>query len=504
MLNKNESKKQILKSSSIIGGASFITILIGLVQVKVLALLLGPAGIGLMGLLMTIMTLGSTLFGMGLGSSGVRELALNNQNVDKLNLVRKALFLANFLLGLLAVIVICFFKETLSERFFQSPDYQDSIAIISVGVFFTLVLSSQIALLQGLRKIIELAKVNIIGALSSTSIGLLIIWKFGESGLPFFIIVLPLASFIVALFYNRKLPKLVDSTVGFKQLKSQWRTMFILGFSFMLSSLMMIGSQFIVRYIINQKLNIESVGYFQAAWAISMTYISFVLSAMAADYYPRLTQKIHSKNEANGLVNEQTEIAIIFAAPVLIAMLTFAPIAIHLLYSSEFTASIEILRWQVLGDAFKVVSWPLSFIILAKGRSKLFFCTELLWNGSYVLLVYIGIHDFGIEITGYGFAISYLIYLFTVYTIAWSSNGFQWNRKNIKLILLLTLSTLSLLLLSYFSLLVTMFVGSILVAGATIYAVKTIVELGVKNSKLDRLLAFYKKIVCLLSFKKSC
>jgi PST family polysaccharide transporter len=214
---------------------------------------------------------------------------------------------------------------------------------------------------------------------------------------------------------------------------------------------------------------------------------------MAADYYPRLTQQIHDKDEANRLVNEQTEIAIIFAAPVLLGMLSFAPLVIHLLYSSEFSDSIEILRWQVFGDVLKVFSWPLGFIILAKGHSKLFFCTELLWTGSYVLLVYVGIHDFGIEITGYVFALSYLIYLIAVYVVSRRINGFRWTKDNIKLILLLILAASSLLLLSYFSLLATMVLGFLLVICSAIYAVKTVAELGIKNSKLDKILTIYKK-----------
>ena len=498
MTSEENSKKQILKSSGIVGGASFITILIGLVKVKALAVLLGPAGIGFMGILTTVMSTAAAFFGMGLGTSGVRELALNNKKLEKLDLVRKALFSANFLLGLLAIIVIYIFRVALSEWFFQSDDYQLAICIIAVGVFFTLISGSQTAQLQGFRKITELAKVRVFGALIATIIGLLTIWKFGESGVPFFVIALPLASFFVALFYCRKLPKLNASIISFKKLKPQWQSLFTLGLAFMLAGLMGTGCQLIVRYILNQELNIEAVGYFQAAWAISMTYIGFVLGAMGADYYPRLTEQIHNKHDANRLVNEQTEIAIILASPVLLAMLAFAPLVINLLYSSEFTDSIEILRWQVVGDVLKVFSWPLGFIILAKGHSKLFFCTELLWNASYVLLVYVGVQYFGIEITGYAFTVSYLILLFVVYAVARKANSFQWSKNNIKLILLLTLAASSLLLLSYFSPLITMLLGSGLVFISTMYTLNTLSSLGISNSKVVTILNLYQKFKLLL------
>lgn len=501
MSNENQSKKQILKSSSIIGGASFVTILIGLVKFKALALLLGPTGIGLIGMLTTIMATGATFFGMGLSISGVRELALNSENFEKLNLIRKALFSANIFLGLLAVIVIFSLRSVISEWFFQSADYQFAISIIGVGIFFSLISGSQTTLLQGLRKVTELAKVKVIGALTSTLIGLLIIWQFGEAGLPFIIIILPLASFFVALFYSRKLPRASISKISLKQLKMQWQGMFTIGFTFMLTGLMGLCCQLIVRYIINQELNFESLGYFQAAWTISMTYISLVLGAMAADYYPRLTQQADNKNEANRLVNEQTEIAIVFSAPILIVMLAFAPLIINLLYSSEFNNSIEILRWQVFGDVLKVFSWPLSWLIIAKGRSKLFFCIELVWNSSYILLVFIGINSLGIEIVGYAFAFSYLIYLILVYVFSRSINDFQWTNHNARLILTFTFVTSSLLLTSYLSLLATMALGFVLAVLSTIYAVKTISDLGIKNHKLEKILSLYRKCASSLGFK---
>ncbi len=47
MSKKSSSYRQVLKTSSIIGGSSAINILIGLVRTKALALLLGSVGVGL-------------------------------------------------------------------------------------------------------------------------------------------------------------------------------------------------------------------------------------------------------------------------------------------------------------------------------------------------------------------------------------------------------------------------------------------------------------------------
>jgi PST family polysaccharide transporter len=103
----------------------------------------------------------------------------------------------------------------------------------------------------------------------------------------------------------------------------------------------------------------EASGCFQAAWAISMTYVGFVLGEMAADYLPRLTEPIHDRERAKSLVNEQNELALLFAAPASLAMLMLAPWLIELLYVKGITPAAELLRWQVMGDLFKFVGWPI-------------------------------------------------------------------------------------------------------------------------------------------------
>src|SRR5580692_9997285 len=66
---------QILKSSVLIGGSSALNIAIGIVRTKAMAVLLGPAGFGLFGLYGSIADVAVSIAGMGVNSSGVRQIA---------------------------------------------------------------------------------------------------------------------------------------------------------------------------------------------------------------------------------------------------------------------------------------------------------------------------------------------------------------------------------------------------------------------------------------------
>jgi PST family polysaccharide transporter len=108
-------------------------------------------------------------------------------------------------------------------------------------------------------------------------------------------------------------------------------------------------------------------------------------------------------------------------------MMAVAPWVIHLFYAASFTPAIEILRWQILGDVLKVVSWPLGFLILAAGDGKIYFSTE-----TFAWLVATGLITglapiMGLPITGIAYVAMYVFYLPLVYWLARRRIGFQWS-----------------------------------------------------------------------------
>ena len=64
----------------VIGSAQAVNILIFILRMKVLALLLGPAGIGLLSIYNNLLAMVSTAAGLGMGSSGGRLPASKVRN----------------------------------------------------------------------------------------------------------------------------------------------------------------------------------------------------------------------------------------------------------------------------------------------------------------------------------------------------------------------------------------------------------------------------------------
>jgi O-antigen/teichoic acid export membrane protein len=428
-MSDRTSYKQILRSSSVIGGASILNVAIGLVRTKAAALLLGPAGVGLIGLLQSMMTTASSIAGLGLSNVGTRQIAeaAATGDLHAVGTTRRALLWATVGLASFGAIVFWMLRGVLAAHVLRDSARAAEVAWLALGVALTVASASQGALLNGMRRIGDLARISVGSALLSTAAAISAVWLCGARGILAFVLAAPAASFLLGHWYVAKMGRLHSPPASLAALAANWWVMVRLGAAFMVSGLAVSLGQLLSRALIQRELGPVALGHFQAAWLISMTYLGFVLSAMGTDFYPRLTAVIRHPDTVNQLVNEQTEVALLLAGPAFLALLALAPWIVDLLYSSAFADAAEILRWQVLGDVLKVASWPLGFIILAAGDGRIYMMTEVLAIGVFVLLVYVLLPGLGIVSTGVAFLIMYVLYLPIVYFFAGRRTAFRWS-----------------------------------------------------------------------------
>jgi PST family polysaccharide transporter len=435
--SKPDSYSQILKSTSIIGGASIINILVGLLRVKVVAVLLGPAGVGLIGLLQNLMATASTVSALGFGNVGTRQIAeaMGRDDQVEIDSARRALFWGTMLLGLLGGTSFWLLRDILALKILSDGSQGANIGWLAVGVMLAVAAGSQRALLNGMRRIGDIARVSVFSSLLAAILGVGAVWSWGANGVLLFVLAAPLSSFVLGHLFVARLPKIASPPTPVAELSKQWGVMARLGVAFMFAGLVTTLGQLIVRATVQKGFGDEALGHFQASWAISMVYIGLVLSAMGTDYYPRLTAAIRDNSIVNQLVNEQSEVALLLAAPVLLFMLGFTPWIIELLYSAEFSGAVPILRWQVLGDVLKVASWSLGFVILAAGDGRIYMVTESLAMLVFTGVTWIGLPLIGLEATGVAFLAMYVVYLPVVYFLARRRTGFVFSGMVKKLLI---------------------------------------------------------------------
>ena len=436
--DNKQKYKSVLKSTSLIGGSAFINILIGMIRTKFVAILLGPVGVGLQNMYSTIMTTVSTITALGLNSSGVRSIAeANGQNdSERVSRIVKTIRGTVWISGIVGTLLVILLSGYISEFTFKTQEHRIPIMFLSVIVLLTNVQVGQTCILQGLRKISDIAKISIWGAINGTLISIPCFYMWGQNGIVPSLILTAIAALITSWVYARKV-KFNNTYLTISERNQELKTLLNFGVPQMGVALLNSLSAYFLRFIINNQFGLAGIGIWSAAFNISGVLTNFVLNAMGTDYYPRLASISKDNEKINQEVNTQLEIALLLAGPALIITILFAPFGIRLLYSGRFDESIPILRWSVYGILGRVVTWPLGFIMPAQGRGKLFFITELFGQSMFLYLTYIFSKIFGLSGTGMAMVINYAIYLVEMVIIAKIIARTSISYTNFKLILLI-------------------------------------------------------------------
>jgi antigen flippase len=479
---KSQSKQtygQILKSSAIVGGSTVLNVGIGIVRTKILALLLGPGGFGLAGLYTSIISLAQSIAGMGVNTSGVRQIAEAAGSGDQYKVARTTIVLrrTSLVLGLLGIVLLLMFSRVVSILTFGNAEHRGAVCLISLAVLFQLISAGQGALIQGMRRIADLAKMNVIGALSGLIISVPAVYVLRERGIAISLVLVAATTILTSWWYSRKI-QISAARLTLGEVRSEAAGLLKLGVVFMVSGLLVPGVAYFVRVLLLHKVGMAATGIYQSAWTLGGLYVGFILQAMGADFYPRLTAAANNNADCNRLVNEQALIGLLIAGPGVIATLTFAPLVISLFYSARFGAAVGVLRWICLGAMLQVVTWPMGFIIVAKARRRLFLLSELLWAMAAIALAWACVNRWGLNGAGLAFFLSYIVHWLVVYPITRRLSNFGWSLQN-RRTGLIVLSSIAVVFLSFYVLpqRAALSVGVLAVLLSSFYSVRVLSKL---------------------------
>jgi PST family polysaccharide transporter len=369
---------RILRSSALMGGAQVVVLAAGFVRAKAIALILGASGIGLIGIFNAFSGNIATFAGWGLGTSGVRLIAgaSEEEKPAKVAAVRRmgwALSLLGLALGLLTFWPV-------GAATFTAGQYAVEMAIVALAVPCVIASAAWSAILQASGKIASLAKVQIAGALTGLLLGLPAIYFWGTLGIALSI----LLAAAVPAFVLWRTARSEAAAGSLAQVEgADLRQLVKLG-----GALMVVGwlgqlSAYAVRLAIVRQEGLDAAGYYQAAYAISGSLPGFIFAAMGADFFPRVAAARDDK-EAIGITQIQIQAGLLLGVPLLALLLLFGEVSIQMLYARGLAPATSLLPWMIWAVFMRVVSWPLGFWLIARGKPSLVVGLEA---ASNVLLI---------------------------------------------------------------------------------------------------------------------
>ena len=434
MNDNQQSYRKVLNATSLFGGVQFINIILRLIRSKAIALLIGPIGMGISNLLLTTMELINGLTNLGLERSAVKDISLANTNSNSksvaitISILKKLVWLTITV----GVILMILSAPWLSEIAFGNKDYTISFRWISIALLFKQLSSSQLAILQGLRKLKSLAKANLLGNFIGLLITLPLYYYYKIDAIVPAIIIATFMSFVFTYYYSHKLD-IESVTISRKEAVSEGKGMINLGVMLSLSSLITLLVAYIIRIYIGsanetEELGLIDVGLYSAGFVILNSYVGIIFNAMGTDYFPRLSEIANDIKKLRKTVLEQATVAILLITPIIVVFLACAPFIIVILYSHEFSPIVAMVTWGILGMIFKAVSWSMGYMIIAKGDSKVFIKTAIGFNTILLSINIIGYHFGGLEGVGISFFIYYIIHFIAIRIITYYRYDFYFEK----------------------------------------------------------------------------
>lgn len=411
--------------------------LIRMVRTKVIAMALGPGGVGLEAIFDSVVSLGRTLFDFGISSSGIRQVSVAVGSGSERTISQTVVTLRRvcLLFGAVGAVTLFLTRDSISHLAFGSVEHASSIGVLSFALLLGTVAGGQSALLQGMRQIGNLARVNIFGTLVGATVSVPIVLVWGRAGIPYYMVFSAAMGALISWKYARRV-KVPQVTMSVGEVFREMSSLLRLGLAFLASALMSTGALFLLRVLVTRTEGPEGAGQFQAASALSMVYVGFILQAMGTDFYPRLTAAASDNIRCNQLVNEQSEVSLLLALPGIIGTIAFAPWIVRIFYSGQFDLAADILCWQMGGNFLRVVSWPMGFILLAQGRGTLFVATDAAAWAIYLALAWLGLQWVGLSGIGMAFLGLYAFHVIMIATVVAKCSGFRWSGANLRLLLL--------------------------------------------------------------------
>ena len=406
---RDEGYSHVLEYTGIFGGVQGLNIIINLVRNKLIALLLGPEGMGLASLFNTTVNFISQATNLGISFSAVKHISMLYEENDEEKTAHfvKVVRVWSLITALFGMAVCVLVGPLLSNYTFSWGDHTLHFILLSPAVGLLAITGGETAILKGTRRLRSLATIQVYTIFAALFISVPLYYYFGQSAIVPVIVSFILVSMLLTIRYSYRLYPLRLS--GSRGVLGEGMSMVKLGVAFVMAGIMGSGAEMLVRSYLNVKGDLDVVGLYNAGFILTITYASMVFSAMETDYFPRLSSVCKDASQLNQTVNRQIEVSLLIVSPMLAALIIALPVLMPLLYSNKFIPVIVMAQVAVFSMYIKSISLPISYITLAKGDSVAYMVLEACYDVIFVLLIIAGYQLWGLYGTGLALSLSYLL-----------------------------------------------------------------------------------------------
>ena len=407
--------RHVLKYTGIFGGVQGLNIVIGLVRNKIVASLLGPAGMGLSALFTSVVNFVSQATNLGIPFSAVRHVSelFDQGDEERIAHFVKVVRAWSLLTALLGMLVCMLAGPLLSSYTFSWGDHTLHFVLLAPAVGLMAITGGETAILKGARRLKSLAMIQLYSVFLALVIAVPVYYFFREAGIVPVIVMMAVVSMLLTVGYSYRLYPL--RLKGGRGILGEGMEMVRLGVAFVLAGIIGSGAEMLIRSFLNVSGDLDMVGFYNAGFLLTVTYAGMVFSAMETDYFPRLSGVAGDRVKMSETVNRQIEVSTLLVSPMLAVLILLLPVLVPLLFRSDFSPMTPMAQVMVFSMYLRAVTLPISYMVLAKGDSLAFLILEGFYSLLMVGLVVVGYRHWGLIGTGIALDVSYVVDLAIVY-----------------------------------------------------------------------------------------
>ena len=421
--------KAALRATAILSSGTVVKIAAGLVVAKVWAVLVGPAGVGSLGLMQSLVGLVSIVAGVGVGTGVVRlgASALGRDDRAEADETIRAALVLTGVGAVLAALTVVLFRGPLGQALLDGPIRFGDAAWLGAGVGLTLLTATQLGVLNAHQRVGALARATVWGSVGAAAVGVGVLWALRAEGLAQAYVVGLLVTSAASTWEMVRSVGRPAAPVAPGALRAAAGRLLRFGLPYTASALVGTGVTLSLPIVVLHVLDIEAVGMYRAALTLTAGYLGFLIASMAQDYYPRLSAATDA--DVARIVNDQLRLVLLVGVPVILVAQAASVWIVPLIYAPSFAPAVRVLEWQLTGELFRFWSFAFAFVILARNSSAAYFAIEVLGGALMLGCTWTGLAYFGLVGSGIGFMMAYVGYAAIVWVLVRRTAGVAVDRR---------------------------------------------------------------------------
>ena len=399
-------------------GTQALGIVCSIVRTKLVAIWVGQAGIGLLAILSAAVELLSSVGQWALRTTSVRLVSLAEGKSDVLRNCRLISHTARVLAAAAGAGGLLL-SPLLSRITFGDYSHTATFAILSIALVLNTVVAARQGMLQGLGRLGELARGAVMAATLSLIITAGLIYFLRINGIVPVIMTYSVVTAVVYVVPRRmRISMLPTSDITRDEYRAGRRKLLRFGGWITAAGSVTWLCEYVFLAWLRGEAGEDMVGLYQAGHTLTMKYAGIVFTAMAMEYYPRITASSASARRMSVFASHELSLVLKIATPVALLFMAIVPWAVTLLYSSDFLAVTDFVRIAVPATMLRAASWCMGFVILARGEGAVFAFTEGVSACAALLLNIVFYRHWGLTGLGAAYLATYAVYAPLVILVA--------------------------------------------------------------------------------------